>query len=321
MSVFTEVGRSQLVDFLLQYDVGQLKDFQGISAGIENTNYFVDTDRGCYVLTLFEHQEGSDLEFCIGLMGALAAAGVPTAKPVVGNDQTTLRILEGKPAALVTRLLGRTIEQPNADHCRELGEGLADFHLAGQKYVEQLDNPRGAAWFKATAEQVMGEISADQAELLRTELATQRAMDTRSLPQGVIHADLFRDNALFNGDRLAGVIDLYAACNSSLLYDLAICVNDWCVGERGVIDSVRAEALIGSYHAKRPLTAVEQHSWPLMIRRAALRFWLSRLRDKHFPRPGQLTRVLDPDHFLTILRRRIDHPETLADFPCIAASQ
>ncbi|MEL0082267.1 MAG: homoserine kinase [Gammaproteobacteria bacterium] len=311
MSVFTEVGRDQLIEFLLLYDLGQLQEYRGISAGIENTNYFVDTDRGRYVLTLFEHQQAEDLRFSLGLMGVLAAAGVPTAEPVAGRDGKTLRRLAGKPAALVMRLSGRAVEHPEINHCRALGAALADFHLAGLNYSSRHENPRGAAWFKATAARVEGQLPDDQAELLRSELAIQRAVDTRGLPQGVIHGDLFRDNALFDGDRLAGVIDLYAACNSNLLYDLAICVNDWCVEAGGMIDPERAAAMVGSYHAKRALTETEQQTWPLMMRRAALRFWLSRLFDKHFPRPGELTRVLDPDHFLTILRRRIEVPETL----------
>ena len=330
MSVFTEVGRDQLVEFLLSYPVGQLQDYRGISAGIENTNYFVDTDpfidtdQGRFVLTLFEHQDQAELEYCIGLMGALAGAGLPTAGPVVGTDGKTLRVLAGKPAALVTRLSGAAVEQPNMKQCAALGGVLADFHRIGLDYPSSQANLRGAEWFQATAEEVSSKLPDDQAKLLGAELAKQLSADTRALtqalPQGVIHADLFRDNALFNSDDVAGVIDLYAACNDSLLYDLAICVNDWCIDADGAINTERARALISAYHRKRPITAGERHCWPFMLRRAALRFWLSRLRDKHFPRPGELTRVLDPDHFLTILRRRIDHPESLAGLDCQAVA-
>jgi len=313
MSVFTEVGRNQLIEFLLRYDVGQLKDYRGISAGIENTNYFVDTDQNRYVLTLFEHQDEAELEYCIGLMGVLAAAGVPTAAPVTGRDGKTLRFLAGKPAALFSRLSGKAIEQPSVNQCAALGNVLAAFHLAGENYSSRQDNPRGADWSQETAAQVMSELSADEARLLKSELAFQQAADTSGLAEGVIHADLFRDNALFDEGVLAGVIDLYAACNDSLLYDLAICVNDWCIDAAGVIDVQRRQAMVGAYNAQRPLSTTEQESWALMLRRAALRFWLSRLRDKYFPRLGELTRVLDPDHFLIILRQRIDYPETLAD--------
>lgn len=320
MSVFTEVGRDQLVEFLRHYPVGQLQDYRGISAGIENTNYFVDTDQGSYVLTLFEHQQEVELEYCLGLMGALADAGVPTAGPVVGIDQKSLRPLAGKPAALVTRLSGESVEEPDVEQCAELGGLLADFHLAGMDYALSQANSRGVEWFKETAALVMPELPDDQAQLLSSELASELAADTSNLPQGVIHADLFRDNALFDGAALVGVIDLYAACNESLLYDLAICVNDWCIEAGGVIDVNRGRALFSAYHAKRPLSAAEHLSWSLMLRRAALRFWLSRLHDMYFPRPGHLTTILDPDHFLTILRRRIDHPETLAGLVCQAAS-
>jgi homoserine kinase type II len=320
MSVFTEVGRDQLVEFLRQYSVGQLLDYRGIAAGIENTNYFVDTDKQQLVLTLFEHQQESELEYCLGLMGALAEAGIPTAGPVAGIDHKTLRHLAGKPAALVTRLNGKSVEQPTTEHCHALGSMLADFHRVGQNYPPTQSNPRGEEWFQAIAEEVMPKVSADQEQLLRTELNLQVVVDTAALPQGVIHADLFRDNALFEGAELSGVIDLYAACNDSLLYDLAICVNDWCIDATGAIDLERGRALVGAYHQKRPLSVVERDAWPMMLRRAALRFWLSRLRDKFFPRPGHLTRVLDPDHFLTILQRRIDHPESLAGLDCQAVT-
>ncbi len=320
MSVFTEVERHQLVTFLQGYEVGELQDFEGISAGIENTNYFVDTSHSRYVLTLFEHQDQAELEFCLGLMAALADAGVPTAEPVMSEDGHALRTLAGKPAALVARLQGKAVEQPSSDQCRALGAVLAAFHVAGQSYSASQPNLRGVQWLGEIANRLTPMLPPEQAQLLSSDLVLQQVADLNALPQGVIHADLFRDNALFDNGDLVGVIDLYAACNDALVYDLAICVNDWCINADGSIDLDRGRAMIGAYHAARPLQQVEQQAWGLMLRRAALRFWLSRLRDKHFPRPGELTQVLDPDHFLTILRRRVDHPETLASLDCPAVA-
>ncbi len=310
MSVFTQVGGDQLEEFLCAYDVGELQDYRGISAGIENTNYFVDTDQGRFVLTLFEHQTGAELRFPISLMELLADAGVPTARPIRGRDGDALRQLAGKPTALVTRLSGKAVESPSVTHCGVLGSALADLHLAGQQQSIEQSNLRGAEWFKQTARKVKSFLSGEQASLLDQEMSFQQGwLDQHpealeALPTGVIHADLFRDNALWDGEQLVGIIDLYAACHDHLLYDLAICVNDWCIDEGGEIDDQRARAMIGAYASKRALTENEKQSWSAVLRRAALRFWLSRLYDKHFPRPGELTTVLDPDHFVNVLRAR-----------------
>lgn len=318
MSVYTEVGRDQLETFLLQYSVGSLKQYSGISAGIENTNYFVDTDREQFVLTLFEHQSIAELEYCVGLMATLADAGVPTAHPIAGNDGKFLRVLAGKPASLVCRLQGKAVTEPTAAQCGELGRVLADFHLAGDSYPLSQPDLRGGDWLEATGAKVKPELPADQAALLEAELNEQLALDKAALPQGIIHADLFRDNALFENGNLLGVIDLYAACNDALLYDIAVCVNDWCTEADGSVDSQRAASLLAAYGQRRAITDLERRMWPMMLRRAALRFWISRLHDKHFPRPGELTRILDPDQFLTILRHRIEHPLSIPTGQAVA---
>jgi homoserine kinase type II len=311
MSVFTTVTSEQLRTWLRHYPVGDLRDLQGIAAGITNTNYFVTTEQGRYVLTLFEKNSADDLPFFLDLMTHLAERGVPCPRPVISEAHQSLAELNGKPATLVTCLPGRDVELPSVAQCREVGRVLAEMHVAGQTFTTQMPNPRGVAWREATAARLMGVLGEEDRAMLKDELAFQASLDTAALPHGVIHADLFRDNVLFDGEKLGGLIDFYYACNGILLYDVAIAVNDWCECGSG-IDEERMLALLRAYHAVRPLNDAEHQAWPAMLRCAALRFWLSRLYDLHYPQAGELTHAKDPQHFQKILRLRIAESSLLA---------
>jgi homoserine kinase type II len=312
MSVFTTVTPEQLRHWLRDYPVGELRDLQGIAAGITNTNYFVTTDSGRYVLTLFEKNAAEDLPYFLDLMAHLAERGVPCPRPIRNQDAASLAMLNGKPAALVSCLPGRDIEQPTLAQCAEVGRVLAQMHLAGQSFSARMENPRGTAWREATAHSVLDVLNMEDRRMLEAEMAFQAALDTSGLPQGVIHADLFRDNVLFDGDRLGGIIDFYYACNDILLYDVAIAVNDWCEDGRG-LDAARLQTLLQAYHAVRPLSEAERLAWAGLLRRAALRFWLSRLYDLHNPQAGELTHAKDPQQFRRIVQQRIADAERLAD--------
>jgi homoserine kinase type II len=305
MSVFTTVTAPQLAAWLRNYSVGTLVELAGITAGIENTNYFVTTTHGRFVLTLFEKLKPHELPFYLDLMAHLAGRGVPCPRPIAGQTGTLLGELNGKPAALVSFLPGKDRTEVGPAHCRRVGAMLATIHIAGRSYGAVMENPRGPRWWTTTMPEVISFLDPDGAALLREEVRFQSRHRLLGLPRGAIHADLFRDNVLFQDDSVSGIIDFYFACTDALLYDVAITINDWCVDEAGALDAGRAAALLEAYRAVRPFTETEGPAWPVMLRAGALRFWVSRLHDFHLPRPGELTHAKDPDHFRRILRQHI----------------
>ena len=305
MSVFTPVTPEQLCVWLENYRLGALVQMQGIAAGIENTNYFVTTAGGRYVLTLFEKLTPTELPFYLGLMAHLAQHGTPSPAPAIDRTGRMFSELNGKPAALMSRLQGEAITAPTPAHCSEVGAALAEIHLAGRSYPGKLDNPRGLRWWREAAPKVSPFLDAARAALLHAEIEFQARQPHDGLPRGPIHADLFRDNVLFVGARIGGVIDFYFAGVDCLLFDVAVTLNDWCVHGGGEIDAPRAHALLAAYHAHRPFTEAERDAWPAMLRAAALRFWLSRLYDFYLPRPGEMVHAHDPEHFRRILELRI----------------
>jgi homoserine kinase type II len=307
LSVFTPVSEGQLAAWLKHYSVGALVSLEPIAEGIENTNYFVTTSQGRFVLTLFERLPAAELPFYLELMAHLARHGIPCPAPIADQGDRLLSSLNGKPAALVTRLAGRSLTDPGSAHCAEVGALLARMHLAGRSYPGYLENPRGLKWLRRAAEEVRTFIGKPQFEFLQAELDYQAQHRFPDLPRGAVHADLFRDNALFDDGRISGVIDFYFAGVDCLLFDLAVCANDWCLRDPEsdrALDAGRIGALLGAYHALRPLSEGERDAWPALLRAAALRFWLSRLHDKHLPRPGELVRVHDPEHFGDLLALR-----------------
>lgn len=311
MSVYTRVEPSQLEAFLAEYHVGALRDYRGISEGITNTNYFVDTSGGHWVLTLFERQRPEELPFFLELMDHLAARGVPCSHPVTRRDGGFLSSLAGKPAALVYRLDGASEKSPSVAQCAALGAVLADMHHAAGSFSGEQTNARGLDWTRATRDRLADRLNTADLAMLDEELAFQGEQDHAGLPRGVIHADLFRDNVLFEDETVSGLIDFYYACNDYLLFDLAVVCNDWCLDDAGHFRRDHWAALAEAYALRRPFTDAERAAWPAMLRAAALRFWVSRLHDYQFPRDGDVTHTKDPAPFARILAGHRDTPPPL----------
>ncbi|MFW5425733.1 MAG: homoserine kinase [Methylophagaceae bacterium] len=312
MSVYTDVSRDDLVAFLQDYTVGDLVSYQGISDGIENTNYFVTTEQGEFVLTLFEQHSFGELGYFLDVMTFFYQHDIPSAHPASDKDGNYLKKLCGKPAALVMRLSGRGVDAvATLDQCQAIGDVLGKMHLAGKEFKPKRVTQRGHDWRQISANKLLSLLDDESADLLKSELVFQAQYAKLDLPFGMTHSDLFRDNALFNGDELQGIIDFYYACDEYLLYDLAVAVNDWCIDENGLIEHRRYQALMHAYLLHRGLTETEQEFWNLVLRAAALRFWISRLLDKHFPREGELTQIKNPDAFLKILKQHQGNEDKL----------
>jgi homoserine kinase type II len=307
MSVYTAVTADDLDAWLTRYTVGALTEHSPIAAGIENTNYFVTTERGRFVLTLYERLPAEDLPFYLNLMAHLARAGVEVPAPIPDRTGAFYSLLNGRPAGLVRRIDGAPVDAPSPAHCASVGNALARLHCASQTYRARLTNRRGPAWWRQAARAVRPFITPEQNELLATEVKFQTGFGKVKLPKGAIHGDLFCDNVLFAGECVAGIIDFGFAATDFFAYDLAIAVNDWCVDGNadGALDAGRVATMVRAYHAVRPLTDDERVQWPALLRAAALRFWVSRLYDLHLPRPGELTHAHDPAPFERVLRARV----------------
>jgi homoserine kinase type II len=313
MAVFTAVTLDDLTQWIKQFPLGQARAIEGIASGIENSNFFLTTERGEYVLTVFENLGFEQLPFYVQLMRHLAQRGIPVPDPVP-NDRGELVVpLQGKPAVIVSRLQGASQMDPQPVHCAEAGAMLAKMHLAGRDFPLRQPNLRGLDWWLTAAPQVLPFLSPDNAGLLSSEIAFQQEFEGTAtygaMPRGPVHADLFRNNVMFVGERLSGCFDFYFAGCDTWLFDIAVTVNDWCIDQpSGRMDLPRVRALLDAYHAVRPFTAEERAAWQPMLRAAALRFWLSRLYDLHLPREAELLTPHDPTHFERILRDRIAHP-------------
>ncbi|MFK3793309.1 homoserine kinase [Pseudomonas piscis] len=305
MSVFTPLARPELETFLAPYGLGRLLDFQGIAAGSENTNFFISLEQGEFVLTLVERGPVQEMPFFIELLDVLHEADLPVPYALRTTDGIALRELAGKPALLQPRLTGKHIKQANAQHCVQVGELLGHLHVATKDNMIKRKTDRGLDWMQEEGAKLLPRLDSTAQDLLQRalqEIVEQRAR-ILALPRANIHADLFRDNAMFEGTHLTGLIDFYNACSGPMLYDVAIALNDWCSDAQGVLDGQRARALLGAYAALRPFTAAEAELWPTILRVACVRFWLSRLiAAETFA--GQDVLIHDPMEFQRYLAQR-----------------
>lgn len=317
MAVFTPVTHDDARDLLGAYSLGELTGLAGISAGIENTNYFLDTTTGHYVLTVFEVLTLEQLPFYVELMHHLASRQVPVPMPQTRTDGQRISSLHGKPAIIVSKLPGQWVKQPNAKHCAVAAKTMAQAHLAAEDFEIRQPNLRGLIWWQQTAPLLNEFLSTAQQELLSRALYQQiDAKDSgmlEGLPSGPAHCDFFRDNVLFTGaddaPGMGGVIDFYFAGCDYWLFDVAVAVNDWCIEPTtGELVPGLVKSWLEAYQNVRPLTVQERELWPLMLQAAALRFWISRLFDFYRPRPAEQLTPHDPTHFERILTLRMTQP-------------
>ena len=306
MAVYTEVPDDELARFIADYDVGVLTSYKGIAEGVENSNYLVHTDRGAFILTLYEKRvDPDDLPFFLGLMEHFALKDLACPIPVKDREGRALKQLAGRPAALITFLEGMWIRRPEGRHCASLGQALARMHLASQDFAMTRPNALSCASWRPLLEQSgqqANDIAPDLYDELNRELDALEANWPADLPTGVIHADLFPDNVFFLGDRLSGIIDFYFACTDAYAYDIAVCLNAWCFEIDGSLNVTKARALLSAYQGERKLERAEYDALPLLARGSSMRFLLTRLYDWLNTPDGALVQPKDPIEYLSKLR-------------------
>lgn len=301
MSVYTSVSDDEMCEFLTQYDLGEFVSLQGIAQGITNSNYFLNTTTGRYVLTVFEVLKQEELPFFLKLNLHLSKNGVACPAPIIRKDGKLDSILAGKPACLVTCLNGSDTSWATEAQCFHTGAMLAKMHLAGQSFPLQMDNPRYNDWWRHACTQLLPVLSPEDSKLLQQEIAFLDNNLGYHLPSGIIHADLFKDNVLLDGEHVSGFIDFYYACNGNFMYDLAIAVNDWARTADNKLNHSLQNAFIEGYESIRPLSDEERAYFPTAQRAGCIRFWVSRLLDFHFPQSGEMTFIKDPNAFRDLL--------------------
>jgi homoserine kinase type II len=306
VAVYTDVVAEDLGAFLADYDIGELLAYKGIAEGVENSNFLVHTSRGYFILTLYEKRvAAADLPFFLGLMEHLHGRGITCPQPVKNKRGEVLGRIADRPAALITFLDGMWIRRPSPAHCAALGDALAKLHLAGLDFIQTRANALSLEGWRTLYQNCSAranEVQRDLAQFLAAELGHLEQAWPRSLPQGVIHADLFPDNVFFLGNKLSGLIDFYFACTDALAYDVAICLNAWCFETDHSYNVTKGRALLQAYAQVRPLSDAERDALPLLARGAALRFLLTRLVDWFDVPPGALVRPKDPFEYYRKLR-------------------
>lgn len=313
MAVFTPLSSEELSDFLKNYNLGELVDHKGILSGIENSNFYVNTTKGRFVLTVFEKLNETQIPYYLELQKHLLDKGLSVSGPISGKNGRLFFTLKNKPASIAPCIRGEYVARPNAETCYQMGKMLAEMHLAVKDFPLSQENTKGLAFWEESLPQLKPYIPEDLFDYLEKEITLQKNLintqEYKELESGAVHADLFRNNSLIEVDgdsqKLGGVIDFYFACNAPFLYDLAVTLNDWTINqESGEFLPEETTAFLKGYNSIRKRTDKEHHLWQDMLSAAALRFWVSRLYDFYLPREASMLKPHDPKHFERILKLR-----------------
>lgn len=316
MAVYTSLSDSDMRALVADYYLGELVSFQGISGGVENTNYFLTTTTGKYVVTLFEEFDLEEVPYFLDVVAHLKHKGFNVPAALIDIHGERLREVNGRPTIIVDCFPGGELKGTDEVSCRLMGEALAKLHIAGEDFPEHRDSHRGVAWWHKTSQAIADQLEPEQAELLLSQIAEFDDFIAQhpDLPKTTIHGDLFYNNTLFEGNKLSAIIDFYNACHSWVMYDLAIVVNDWCSDmTTGELDNTKYKALMKAYLHEREATSEEMLAWPYMLKIAALRFWLSRLEAWHGAKhdPERLAQQHDPLEFQRVLEARVRYTPNL----------
>jgi len=304
MAVYTSINSSDLNDWIEKFNFKDIVNFKGISSGVTNSNYLIQTAHSNYILTIFEHNNIEELPFYIDLMTYLAKENFLCPRPIENKNGQALGLLKEKPALMVSFLDGKEKAIRSPKSCYLVGQYLAKLHLTANNFPQLNKNTRGLDWVSDMYLNLKKYLSLEDQGILELEINYHKEMDKVELPEGIIHGDLFKDNVLFLNDKVSGFIDFYYACNEKFIYDIAIAINDWCIDQDGQINKSMFLEFIKGYRSERKLTDNEQEYLNVSLRLAALRFWLSRLEDFYNAKEGEITSIKDPKHFKDILLDR-----------------
>ena len=307
MSVYTILKNKHIKEILSLYNIGSLKSFDGISDGITNTNYFLNTDKGKYVITIFEDIKKTKVTKYLKLMNFFSKKGLCAPEIMITKSGDVLTTVEKKPCSIMQKLSGKTVNESNNMLCKSLGEVIGAFHNFSQQYQGMISNSRDIKWIEKTIKKIEGHLEPNQLNLIKHCSKVFKKIFSSNLPCGVIHSDLFRDNVLANNNKITGIIDYYYSFNGPLIYELAVIANDWCVNKNGSINAKKYHSFINNYNSVRTITKKEMKQMNNAMIAAGLRFYLSRLVDMIFPKVGEITHIKDPSTFENILKKRLEN--------------
>ena len=329
MAVYTPIEKNSLVSLLNNYDIGDLKSFEGILEGVENTNYKITTSKKKFILTIFEKRVNeNELPFFIELQKHLFNKKIRCPKPIADNNNQFINKINNKNYVIMSFLEGKKIEKPTEEHFQQVGLELAKIHQNTKDFSLKRKNSLHFSLWQNILDKCKKSSSArnkislpgynfrEQIKIysdffapIQKELLYLKRWWPHDLPRGIIHADIFKDNVFFDNGKLTGLIDFYFACNDFYAYELAICINDWCFNSTDLRNNARTfemkkyHSILKGYQQLRELTTKEIENMPVLLRGAAMRFLLTRLHDQLYHPKNALVEPKDPLDFLYILNK------------------